>query len=148
MIIIRGDYILRIMGLDIGDKTIGVAISDPLGWTAQGIDMLTRTNTDEDIERIGELVCRYQVERIVVGLPRNMNGTIGPQGEKVLAFAKDIDDRIPVEVVTWDERLTTAAAERMLINADVSRQKRKKVIDKLAATFILQGYLDGNINTN
>lgn len=139
---------MRIMGLDIGDKTIGVAISDPLGWTAQGIETLIRTDIDGDIDRIEELVRCYGVERIVAGLPRNMNGTIGSQGNKVLEFVKALERRLQVEVVMWDERLTTVAAERVLIDADVSRRKRKKVIDKLAATYILQGYLDGNISTN
>lgn len=132
----------RALGLDVGDKTIGVAASDLLGWTAQGIETIIRTNIKKDLQRLEELVKQYEVNKMVVGLPKNMNGTIGPQGEKVLEFAERLKKRFNVEIVLWDERLTTVAAERSLIEADVSRKKRKEVIDKMAAVYILQGYLD------
>lgn len=134
---------MRIMGLDVGDKTIGVAVSDPLGWTAQGIEVIRREgDINRDFARLTELVQEYQVERILVGLPKNMNGTIGPQGEKVQEFIKELQERINLPVKVWDERLSTVAAEKTLLLADVSRSKRKKVIDKMAAAIILQGYLD------
>lgn len=133
---------MRIMGLDVGDKTIGVALSDPLGWTAQGLEVIRRENVEKDIGRLSEIAQEYGVEKILVGIPKNMNATIGPQGEKVLAFIGQLKARIDLPIKTWDERLSTVAAERMLIQADVSRSKRKKVIDKMAAAVILQGYLD------
>lgn len=133
---------MRIMGLDVGDKTIGVAASDALGWTAQGIETIRRTNKKADYRRIGEIIEEKEITKIVVGLPKNMNGSVGPQGEKVLAFVEDLKKRFTVEMILWDERLTTVAAERMLISGDVSRKKRKNVIDMIAATYILQGYLD------
>lgn len=134
---------MRIMGLDVGDKTIGVAASDALGWTAQGIETIRRTNKKADYRRIGEIIKEKEITKIIVGLPKNMNGTVGPQGEKVLEFVEDLKKRFTVEIILWDERLTTVAAERMLISGDVSRKKRKNVIDMIAATYILQGYLDG-----
>ncbi|AQS58383.1 Holliday junction resolvase RuvX [Desulforamulus ferrireducens] len=133
---------MRIMGLDVGDKTIGVALSDPMGWTAQGLEVIRRESIDKDLTRLGEIIQEYGVEKILVGLPKNMNATIGPQGEKVLAFVEKLKERFALPIKTWDERLSTVAAERMLIQADVSRSKRKKVIDKMAAAVILQGYLD------
>lgn len=133
----------RMMGLDVGDKTIGVAASDLMGWTAQGIETIQRIGIKKDLRRLEELVEEYEVHKFVVGLPKNMNGTLGPQGEKTLEFVERLKKRFPkVEVVLWDERLTTVAAERALIQADVSRKKRKEVIDKMAAVYILQGYLD------
>ncbi|MBM7613954.1 Holliday junction resolvase RuvX [Alkaliphilus hydrothermalis] len=133
----------RVMGLDVGDKTIGVAASDLMGWTAQGIETIQRIGIKKDLRRLEELVEEYEVHKFVVGLPKNMNGTVGPQGEKTLEFVERLKKRFPkVEVVMWDERLTTVAAERALIQADVSRKKRKEVIDKMAAVYILQGYLD------
>ncbi|SHE58222.1 Holliday junction resolvase RuvX [Desulforamulus putei] len=133
---------MRIMGLDVGDKTIGVALSDPMGWTAQGLEVIRRQNIDKDIARLCEIIKEYGVEKILVGLPKNMNATMGPQGEKVLAFIEELKAKVDLPIKTWDERLSTVAAERMLIQADVSRSKRKKVIDKMAAAVILQGYLD------
>lgn len=133
---------MRIMGLDVGDKTIGVALSDPLGWTAQGLEVIRRESIDQDLTRLGQIIQEYSVEKILVGLPKNMNATIGPQGEKVLAFVEQLKEKFDLPIKTWDERLSTVAAERMLIQADVSRSKRKKVIDKMAAAVILQGYLD------
>jgi len=140
---VGGRIMARVMGLDVGDKTIGVAASDLLGWTAQGIETIQRIGIKKDLRRLEELVEKYEVHKFVVGLPKNMNGTVGPQGEKTLEFAERLKKRFPkVEVVMWDERLTTVAAERALIQADVSRKKRKEVIDKMAAVYILQGYLD------
>ena len=133
---------MRIMGLDLGDKTIGVAVSDELGWTAQGIETIKRTSLESDMKRLSEIASQFSVEEVVVGLPKNMNGTIGPRGELCQAFAKDVENRLKLPVRMWDERLTTMAAEKMLVAADVSRKKRKQVIDKMAAVMILQGYLD------
>lgn len=133
----------RSMGLDVGDKTIGVAVSDLFGWTAQGLETIHRVGIKKDLQRLEEIIKEHDVNKIVVGLPKNMNGTIGPQGEKVLDFNEKLKKRFSdVEIVSWDERLTTVAAERSLIEADVSRKKRKQVIDKMAAVYILQGYLD------
>lgn len=133
----------RIMGLDVGDKTIGVALSDLFGWTAQGLETIRRIGIKRDLQRIEQIIEENDVNKIVVGLPKNMNGTIGPQSEKVLEFNERMKKRFEnIEIITWDERLTTVAAERSLIEADVSRKKRKKVIDKIAAVYILQGYLD------
>lgn len=133
---------MRSMGLDVGDKTIGIAVSDLLGLTAQGVETIRRTNKKADYARIGELIKEKEVNKIVVGLPKNMNGTLGPQGEKVLEFVEGLKNRFKVEIILWDERLTTVAAERTLIQGDVRRDKRKTVIDMVAATYILQGYLD------
>lgn len=133
---------MRILGLDMGSKTIGVAISDPLGWTAQGITTIRRTKRENDLEEIKKLCNDYAVETIVIGLPKNMNGTIGESGERVLEFSKCIQEYTGVKVEMWDERLTTVAAHRAMLEADLSRQKRKKIVDKMAATYILQGYLD------
>ena len=133
---------MRIMGLDLGDKTIGVAISDELGWTAQGIETIRREEESSDLQRLAQLIKEYQVEEIVVGLPKNMNGSIGSRGEWCKEFAEGLKKHFGLPVHMWDERLTTMAAEKMLVAADVSRKKRKKVIDKMAAVMILQGYLD------
>lgn len=132
----------RIMGLDIGDKTIGVAVSDFMGMTAQGIKTIKRTSKKNDIEEIKQIIKEKQVNLIVSGLPKNMNGTVGPQGEKVQKFCELIKEETGLEIEFWDERLTTVAAEKTLITADVSRKKRKNVIDMMAAVLILQGYLD------
>ncbi|RNB81787.1 Holliday junction resolvase RuvX [Brevibacillus nitrificans] len=132
----------RLLGLDVGDKTIGVAVSDELGWTAQGVETIKRQSKEKDFARLQALIAQYQVGAIVVGLPKNMNGTIGPRAEMCQSFGKLLQEKTSLPVHMWDERLTTMAAERMLISADVSRQKRKTVIDKMAATLILQGYLD------
>ncbi|KAB7709208.1 Holliday junction resolvase RuvX [Bacillus aerolatus] len=135
---------MRVMGLDVGSKTIGVAISDELGWTAQGIETVRINEEKHDfgLVRIEELSKEYGIEKFVVGLPKNMNNTIGPRGEASKVFAKKLEKRFSLPVVLWDERLTTMAAERVLLEADVSRKKRKKVIDKMAAIMILQGFLD------
>lgn len=133
---------MRILGLDIGDRTIGVAVSDPLGYTAQGITTIRRKNEDKDIEELIKLCTEYNVETIISGLPKNMNGTIGPQSEKVLQFCELLKTKIDIPIKMWDERLTTVAAQRAMLEADLSRAKRKKIVDKMAATYILQGYLD------
>ncbi|MDI9476636.1 MAG: Holliday junction resolvase RuvX [Natronincolaceae bacterium] len=133
----------RIMGLDVGDKTIGVALSDPLGWTAQGLETIRRNGIKKDLQKLGDIIKKYKVDKIVVGLPKNMDGTLGSQGQKVLEFNEKLGEKFDgIEIIRWDERLTTAAAERTLIEADVSRKKRRDVIDKMAAVYILQGYLD------
>ena len=123
----------RIMGLDIGDKTIGVAVSDIMGITAQGVKTIRRESKKKDIEELKNIIKERQVNKIVSGLPKNMNGTLGLQGEKVLKLCELIKEETGLEIDFWDERLTTVAAERSLIEGDVSRKKRKKVIDMLAA---------------
>ncbi|MDD1503570.1 Holliday junction resolvase RuvX [Lysinibacillus xylanilyticus] len=135
---------MRIMGLDVGSKTVGVAVSDALGWTAQGIETvkIDETNGEFGIDRIAELVKEYAITEFVVGYPKNMNNTVGPRGEASENYKKLLEETFSLPVKLWDERLTTMAAERMLIEADVSRKKRKQVIDKMAAVMILQGYLD------
>ena len=133
---------MRLLGLDVGDKTIGVAVSDPLGYTAQGITTIRRSSRAADLAALQALCLAYEVEGIVVGLPKNMNGSIGPRAEKVQAFAGLLKSELGLEVLFQDERLSTVAAEGLLLEADLSRSKRKKVIDKVAATFILQAYLD------
>lgn len=133
---------MRILGLDVGTKTVGVAISDEMGWTAQGLETI-KINEERGhfgFDRISELVKQYNVDKIVVGLPKNMNGTIGPRGEACQQFAENLRELLQLDVVMWDERLSTMAAERLLISADVSRKKRKQVIDKMAAVVILQGF--------
>lgn len=136
---------MRILGLDFGSKTIGVAVCDPFGWTAQGLEIIRRedeNNLKKSIARISELCKEYSVESIVLGLPKNMNNTEGERVEKTLAFKKRLEKELKLSVELWDERLSTVAAERSLLEADLSRAKRKKVIDKMAAMYILQGYLD------
>lgn len=132
----------RVLGLDVGTKTIGVAVSDEMGWTAQGVTTLARRGRDADLAALRRLAEEWGVERIVVGLPRNMDGSIGPAARSVLEFADAVKAALGLPVVTWDERLSTVAATRTLLEADVSRRRRKAVVDKLAAVFILQGYLD------
>ncbi len=139
---------MRTMGLDIGTHTIGVAISDELGITAQGLKTLRRKSMEEDFKEIATIIGQFEIEKIVVGLPKNMNGTLGKQAEIVLKWIKILTDKIPVPVVTWDERLSTVEATKVLLEADLSRRKRKKVIDKVAAVLILQGYLDQSGRTN
>ena len=135
---------MRIMGLDVGSKTVGVAVSDALGWTAQGIETvkIDEANGEFGIDRIAERVKEYTITEFVVGYPKNMNNTVGPRGEASENYKKLLEETFSLPVKLWDERLTTMAAERMLIEADVSRKKRKQVIDKMAAVMILQGYLD------
>ncbi|MFF2480480.1 Holliday junction resolvase RuvX [Paenibacillus sp. NPDC058071] len=133
---------MRIMGLDYGDRNIGVAVSDAFGWTAQGTGVVQKRRDGSEMDRIAELVQEHEVTEIVVGLPKNMNNTIGPRGEISIAFAEQLQKQLNLPVHLWDERLTTVSAERTLLEADVSRKKRKLVVDKMAATLILQNYLD------
>ena len=140
---------MRIMGLDYGSKTIGVAVSDPMGLTAQGIETITREEENKlrkSLRRIEELVEQYQVEEIVLGFPKNMNNTIGERAEKSLQLKETLERRLGLPVIMWDERLTTVEAERTLIEAGVRRENRKKYVDMIAAVFILQGYLDAKAN--
>ncbi|TNJ67502.1 Holliday junction resolvase RuvX [Paenibacillus hemerocallicola] len=132
----------RTMGLDYGDKTIGVAVSDEFGWTAQGVEVIRRRKPEDDLERLRQIAGEYEVSDIVVGLPKNMNNTIGPRGEICIAFSDTLRDALQLPVMLWDERLTTVSAQRTLLEADVSRKKRKLVVDKMAAALILQNYLD------
>lgn len=136
---------MRIMGLDYGSRTVGVAISDALGITAQGIETITREDENKlrkTMRRIEELAVQYEVERIVLGLPKNMNNTLGDRVKKTEEFKEMLERRTGLPVVFWDERLTTVAAERILMESGVRRENRKEVIDKVAASLILQGYLD------
>ncbi len=134
---------MRILGLDVGEKTIGVAVSDELGLTAQGVEVIRRTSPAADFRRLTEIIAAYGADTILIGLPKNMNGTIGPRGEAVQRFAAEVAATFPAQAVKlWDERLSTVAAERALLEADLSRRRRREVIDKMAAVFILQGYLD------
>lgn len=135
---------MRKMGLDVGTRTVGVAISDALGWTAQGIETIKihEENGEFGLVRLGQLIKEYEVTEVVIGYPKNMNNTIGPRAEASERFGNLVTEQFGLPVVLWDERLTTMAADRMLIDADVSRKKRKQVIDKMAAVMILQGYLD------
>jgi putative Holliday junction resolvase len=132
------------MALDVGDKTIGVAVSDELGWTAQGLEVIRRTSWGKDMIRLQELIKEYDVGRIVVGYPKNMNGSIGPRAQLAADFAERLSGETGLRVKLWDERLTTMEAERILIAADMSRAKRRKVIDKMAAVLILQNYMQAS----
>ena len=134
---------MRTMSLDLGSRTIGVAVSDLTGLIASGVETVRRTSPERDFARLGELIAQWEVEEIVLGYPRNMNGTIGERAKLTEAFAEELRSRFTgVSVVLWDERLSTVAAERVLIDADLQRKKRRKVIDMMAAVVILQNYLD------
>ena len=133
---------MRIMSLDVGSRTIGIACSDALLMTAQGIETIRRTSLEKDFNRLQELIAEYEVHELVVGMPKNMNGTKGERAEKTEEFVEKMKEVIDLPVSYWDERLSTVMAERQLIAADVSRKKHKSVIDKMAAVVILQGYLD------
>ena len=136
---------MRLMGLDYGSKTVGVAVSDPLGLTAQGVETVWREQENklrQTMARIEELISEYQVERIVLGYPKNMNNTVGERAVKSLEFKEKLEKRIGLPVVMWDERLTTAEAERTLMETGVRRENRKQFLDQMAAVLILQGYLD------
>jgi putative Holliday junction resolvase len=132
---------MRIAALDVGDARIGVAVSDELGITAQGIGVVRRVGGRRDLEAIADVLRPYAPERLVVGLPLNMSGSEGPQAVRVRAFAANLATHLGLPLEFWDERLTTVAAERTLLEADVSRRRRREVIDKVAATLILQGWL-------
>ncbi|KQL55923.1 MULTISPECIES: Holliday junction resolvase RuvX [Bacillaceae] len=135
---------MKILGLDVGTKTIGIAISDAFGWTAQGLKTIRRneSNEAEDFKQIVSLIEEHAVQTVVVGYPKNMDGTIGASGQRSEQFVAQLSEYVSIHTELWDERLTTMAAERVLVDADVSRKKRKKVIDQMAARLILQGYLD------
>ncbi|MGI6002205.1 MAG: Holliday junction resolvase RuvX [Lachnospiraceae bacterium] len=136
---------MRILGLDYGSRTVGVAVSDPLLLTAQGLETITRereSHLRRTYARIEELIREYQVERIVLGYPKNMNDTEGERVQKTKEFRDALERRTGLDVVLWDERLSTVASERTLIEGGVRRENRKKYVDKLAAVWILQGYLD------
>ena len=140
---------MRILGLDYGSKTVGVAVSDPLGLTAQRVETIWRKQENKlrrTLARIDELVKEYQAERIVIGLPRNMNNTMGERAEKSLEFGEMVEKRTGLPVIMWDERLTTREAERALMEASVRRENRKEYLDSVAAVLILQGYLDSLSN--
>jgi len=135
---------MRILGLDVGDVMIGVSVSDPSRTIARGLTSIKRMDLKADTEVIKGLASEYEVEEIVVGLPKTLNGEIGIQAQKVLSFVESLRAEVGIPIILWDERLTTAAANRTLIEADMSRRKRKKVVDKVAAVLILQGYLDSH----
>ena len=142
---------MRILGLDYGSKTVGVAESDPLGFTAQGVEIIRRKSENkmrQTLARIEELIAQYQVEEIVLGLPKNMNNTLGDRAEKSLELKETLERRTGLPVVMWDERLTTVSANRVLMETGVRRENRKEHVDEIAAVFILQGYLDYLANKN
>ena len=142
---------MRILGLDYGSKTVGVAVSDPLGFTAQGVEIIRRKSENkmrQTLARIEELIAQYQVEEIVLGLPKNMNNTLGDRAEKSLELKETLERRTGLPVVMWDERLTTVSANRVLMETGVRRGNRKEHVDEIAAVFILQGYLDYLANKN
>jgi len=133
---------MRILGLDLGSRTIGMAISDELGLTAQGLKTIRRKSAQEDLKELATILSQYKIQKVVVGLPRNMDGSLGKQAEKVLEWVESFQKRTGVPVTTWDERLSTVEASRILLEADLSRRKRRGTVDKVAAVLILQGYLD------
>lgn len=136
---------MRIMGLDFGAKTVGVAVSDPMLLTAQGIEIIRRKDANklrQTLARIEELILQYQVKEIVLGLPKNMNDTLGERVELTLEFKEKLERRTGLPVHMWDERLTTVAADKAMMEAGIRRENRKEYVDKIAAVFILQGYLD------
>ena len=142
---------MRILGLDYGSKTVGVAVSDPLGFTAQGVEIIRRKSENkmrQTLARIEELIAQYQVEEIVLGLPKNMNNTLGDRAEKSLELKETLERRTGLPVVMWDERLTTVSANRVLMETGARRENRKEHVDEIAAVFILQGYLDYLANKN
>lgn len=132
----------RLMGLDVGTNTIGIAVSDLLGITAQGVEVIHRSDAEHDFGRLQELVQQYSVKTFIVGLPKNMDNSIGSQGVFTQEFAAELEEKLAIPIIFWDERLTTKSARQFLIYANVSRKKRKQVIDKMAAVIILQSYMD------
>lgn len=134
---------MRTMSLDVGTRTIGIAVSDLLGMIASGVETIRRTTEERDYERIAQLIKEHEVDTLVVGYPKNMNGTIGERAQACEVMAARLRELFPqVQVKLWDERLSTVAAEKVLVDADMRRKKRKKVIDMMAAVVILQNYLD------
>ena len=135
----------RVLGIDYGLRRVGIAVSDLLGWTAQGLETIEVNVNKEDygIDRLKEIVSEYDIQHIVLGMPKNMNNSVGFRGEETMEYYNILQNKLPyVKITLWDERLSTMGASRALLEADVSRKKRKNVIDKMAAVFILQGYLD------
>lgn len=136
---------MRILGLDYGTKTVGVAISDPLGFTAQGIEIIRRDSEAKirkTLQRIEELINEYEVESIVLGYPKNMNGTDGERAQKTLEFKETLERRTGIPVVMWDERLTTVSADKVMMESGIRRENRKEFVDEIAAMFILENYLE------
>jgi len=134
---------MRILGIDYGDSRIGIAVSDPFGWTAQAVETINwKGSLDKPVERIVSLIKEYSVDKVVVGFPKNMNGTIGSRGEQTQQFIDFLASKVQVEIIKWDERLTTVAANRTMHELGVKTSKKKKVVDQIAAVYILQGYLD------
>ena len=134
---------MRIMGVDYGDSRIGIAVSDPFGWTAQGLETINWSGSlGRPVERIKQLIKEYNAEKIVVGFPRNMNGTLGPRAEKTLEFIRVLAEKTGLEGIKWDERLSTVAASRTMHELGIKTSKKKGVVDQIAAVHILQGYLD------
>lgn len=134
---------MRIIGIDYGDSRIGIAMSDPFGWTAQGIETIDRKDgLPPAMIRLEQLIREYGVEKIIVGFPRNMNGTIGPRGEETLKYIDLLAERFDMEIIKWDERLTTVAASRTMHEIGVKTSRKKSIVDQIAASYILQGYLD------
>ena len=133
---------VRILALDVGKKRIGLAVSDPLGFTAQGLGVMERQDWDRDLARLVDLARPYRVQEVLVGIPRHLDGRLGEQAEGNLALARALGEALGAKVATWDERLSTVEAERLLIKADLSRRKRRRVVDQVAASLILQAYLD------
>lgn len=131
----------RLMGLDLGSKTIGVALSDPLGYTAQGHSVIQRQSKEKDLLQLQEIIVEYDVGGIILGLPKNMNNSIGPQAEQSLAFAEELRTRFNMKVVLWDERLSSRAANNLLQQSGRNNEKRRRLIDMVAATLILESYL-------
>jgi putative Holliday junction resolvase len=142
------DKFMRIMGIDYGDRRIGIAISDLFGWTAQGIETIDRSfGISKVMDRIRQLVKEYNIEKIVVGFPYNMNGTIGPRSEKTQEFIEKLSKELDgLEIIKWDERLTTVAAQRTMHEIGVKTSRKKDVVDQIAASYILQNYLDSLMN--
>lgn len=132
----------RILGLDVGTKRIGLALSDPLGFSAQPLTTINRESKKKDMAAIEAILLEYDIKKVIVGMPKNMNGTIGPSGEMAMLVGEKIKNKFKIQVIYVDERLSSVSAERTLIQADVKRQDRKKMIDKIAASYILQTYLD------
>jgi putative Holliday junction resolvase len=137
---------MRILGLDVGSKTIGMAVSDELELVANTLATLQRKGMEQDLRNLAAVIAEQEVGAIVVGLPKNMNGSLGPSAQMVLELVEELKRTVAQPVVTWDERLSTVAAEKALLEADMSRKKRKKVIDQVAAVLILQGYLDSRVH--
>jgi len=138
---------MRILALDVGEKNIGVAISDELGWTAQGLPTLRRQTKDRDTCAIANIVEEKCVTRIVVGMPISLDGSLGKKAREVASFVEDLKRRLRLPIKVWDERITSVQAERLMLEADLSRKKRKKKIDQLSAQLILQSYLDSRIKS-